>query len=241
MKEQLLSWCLKILIFFAVVFVYTKFGPPLPLFISSVNTTKTDTYQVSGTGKASIQPDSATVNLGVAVTGKTAKDAQDQMNSLINKVVDAIKGLGVENKDIKTENYSVYPIYEESQRISGYSGNTAIIIKVNDISKVNEIIDTATTQGANQVGGANFEVKDRAKAENEARKLAVEDARKKAQETAKMVGFKLGRIINYSEGPLAIPMLERDYLGKGGGGEPTQIEPGSNEVVINVTLSYEIL
>lgn len=232
-------------IFFLILFVYTKVAGPIPFSVSSVNTNKSDTFSVTGTGKVSATPDSASVRAGVTTNGSTAEAAQRSLNTSVNKVSDAIKALGIDAKDIKTENYNVNPNYEYtsgSQKIIGYTANTNLVIKVNDPTKANQVLDTATANGANQVGGVNFETEDSTAAENEARKKAVEDAKKKAEDAARIAGFKLGRIINYSESfngvnpPLPYAAKSEDL----GPGNLTNLEPGSKEIVVNVTLSYEV-
>ena len=152
----------------------------------------------------------------------------------------------MDQKDIQTENYNLNPAYDyitSNQKITGYSASTNLAIKVRQIDKVNTIIDAATSSGANQVSGVQFEVADQEKAENEARQKAVAAAKKKAEQAAKIAGFKLGNVINYAENfngnpapvPYAAGMAD---LKKSA---PTQVEPGSAEIKVTVNLSYQIL
>ncbi len=230
-------------IFFTTLFIYTKLVGPIPFSINSVNTTKTDTFNVTGEGISVTKPDMAVLTVGVTANGQTVKTAQDQMNSNINKVMDAIKKLGISGDDIKTINYSVNPNTDyngANQKITGYSAVTNLTINIKDIEKVNSIIDGATASGANQVGGVNFDVSDKTKPENEARELAVKEAKKKAEDAAKIAGFKLGRIINYSEelpSGRPIPLFAQ---GAAIQEKATQVEPGSSEIKVTVTLSFEI-
>lgn len=236
-----LAW---ILTFFVVLFIYNRFLGPLPFSVTSVSTQKSDTFNVSGEGKVAVAPDIALINVGVAAQAPTVKAAQDQLNANTNKVSKAIKQLGIEEKDIQTSNYNIYPTYDYtsgSQRITGYSANSTLSIKVREIDKGSSVIDAATANGANQVGGIVFEVDDRTKAENEARELAVSQAKEKAENAAKIAGFQLGRIVNYAESfgdfPRPIPLQAQ-----GGEKAPpsTSLEPGSNEITVTVTLSFEI-
>lgn len=231
--------------FFILLFTFTKIFGPIPFAVNSVTTTKSTTFDVTGEGKVTVVPDIASVSVGIRSQGSTVKIAQDQINSVINKVSQAIKDLGVDKKDIQTTNYSIYPDYDysgSSQRIKGYNASTNLSIKVRDTDKVNSVIDTATSNGANEVSGISFEVDDRAKAENEAREKAVAEAKKKAENASKIAGFRLGKIVNYSESfddfPRPLP------LRAAGAAEvedkPTQIEPGTTQVSVTVTLSYEI-
>ncbi|MBI2196657.1 SIMPL domain-containing protein [Candidatus Daviesbacteria bacterium] len=236
-----------ILIFFFLLFAYTKIAGPIPFSVTSVTTTKTDTFNVTGEGFVAAKPDIATLNVGIQAQGSTVKAAQDQINAAINKVAEAIKKLGVEQKDIQTQNYQINPNYDfqgPTQRITGYSASTNLSIKVRKIDLVNQVIDEATANGANLVGSISFDVDDKAKVENEARQKAVETAKKKAENAAKIAGFRLGRLVNYSEnfGGGPEPILLRAMAAPGGGEKPdTSIEPGSSEIKVVVTLSYEIL
>lgn len=230
--------------FFILLFSFTKIFGPIPFSVNSVITTKSTTFDVTGEGKVTASPDIALVTVGIQSNGSTVKQAQDQINSIINKVSDAIKKLGVDPKNIKTTNYNINPTYDytNGQKITGYSASTNLSIKVRQLEKANSVIDTATANGANQIGGISFDVDDKTKLENEARQKAVDEAKKKAQDAAKIAGFKLGRIINYSENSGGInPMpLRAMVVDKAIGGAPTQVEPGSSEIVVSITLSYEI-
>lgn len=236
-----LSW---ILTFFILFFIYTKFFGPIPFSINSVTTTKSDTFNVSGEGKVSVVPDLAIVNVGVRTQGQSIKAAQDKMNSAINNVTDAINGLGIDTKDIQTTNYSINPDYDYTtgpQRIRGYTASSTVQIKIRDTEKINSVLDTSTANGANEVYGISFEVSDKTKAENEAREKAVSDAKKKAEATSKIAGFKLGRLVNYSESPADFPVPFRSLAVSEDVEAPKpQVEVGSTEIIVTVTLSYEI-
>lgn len=237
-----------VVLFFILLFAYTKFAGPIPFSINSVTTAKTDTFSVSGEGKVTLIPDIAVISVGVTAQGSTVTKVQQELNVKINAMSEAIKKLGVDSKDIKTSYYNVSPVYDYSsstQRITGYQANSNLTIKVRKIDNANAVIDAATAQGANEVGGVSFDVDDKTKAENQAREQAVADAKTKADAAAKAAGFKLGRVINYSEGGGASPRPMMYDAAKtmpmaGGSNEPTQVEPGSSELTVNVTLSYEI-
>lgn len=237
-----LTWILS---FFVFLFLYTKLIGPVPFSINSVTTQKATTFDAAGEGKASAKPDIATLNAGITAQASSVKAAQDQINSVINKVSSALKQVGIDQKDIQTSNYNIYPSYDYTggtQRIAGYNANSNLTIKVRSLDNVNKVIDTATANGSNQVSGVSFDIDDKTKLQNEARQRAVDDAKKKAEQAARIAGFKLGRIINYSESfqgaPRPMPLLMGAV--KTTEDVSTQVEPGASEVIINVVLSYEI-
>lgn len=232
-------------VFFALLFVYTKVAGPLPLSVTSVVTQKIDTFSVSGEGKAQVTPDIAVVSLGVQTQGTLVKTVQNDLNTRANAVVTAVKELGIGDSDIQTANYSIYPTYDYksgTQKITGYTADTSITVKIRDFDKVNSVIDEATAKGANTVNGVSFDVSDKTKAEDQARTQAVAEAKKKAEQAARIAGFSLGKIINYTEstgGNQPRPMMAKDAIGLGAE-MATQIEPGSQEVTLTVLLSYQI-
>jgi len=235
-----------IVVFFLCLFAFSKLVGPIPLSLSSVVTQKTDTFTVQGEGKVSLTPDIATVHVGVVAEGATIKRVQDELNSKMNAISTAVKRLGVDAKDIQTSGYNISPEYdyeESTPRIVGYQARSRLTIKVRKLENANGVIDASSANGANQISGISFDVDDKTAAENKARELAVSDAKSKAKAAAKAAGFKLGRVINYSEGGGAGPIpfvMDKMMLETAGDGVPTQVEPGTTELSVTVNLSYEI-
>lgn len=238
-----------VIIFFLSLFAFIKLVGPIPFSVSSITTEKSDFFTVTGQGKVTVTPDIAIVSVGVASQGTSVKLAQKDLNTKMDAITKAVKQLGIDAKDIKTSNYSINPRYDyqsSTQRIIGYDANSSLTIKVRDMDKTNDVVDKATLNGANQVDGISFDVDDRAKSENEARVLAVADAKKKAELAAKTVGFTLGTIVNYSEGvnnggPIPRMMYAKTAMEAGSDQTvPSTIEPGSNEIIIQVSLSYQL-
>lgn len=231
--------------FFILLFSFTKIFGPIPFSVNSITTQKSTTFDVTGEGKVTVKPDIAYVNAGIRAQSQTVKGAQDQINTVINKVSQAVKSFGVNSEDIQTTNYNINPDYDfsgGSQKIRGYSAQTTLSIKVRQIDKINEVIDASTQNGANEISGVSFDVEDKTKAEDKAREKAVSEAKKRAEQASKIAGFKLGRIVNYSEGssPFPEPIPLRAVGIEAVSDKATQVEPGSSEVKITATLSYEI-
>lgn len=245
-----------IILLFLALFVYTKLAGPIPFFINSVTTTKTDLFTADGEGQVTEVPDTATIYIGVTQTSSSVADAKNKTNSAVNKVIADIKALGISGKDIKTTNYSInpnyetgdvvpmmYPIREGGNNITGYTVTQNLEIKVKPTEKVNKVIDTVTKSGANLVGGINFTFSDELseRLENQARKEAVANAKKKAQSLANASGIRLGKIVNVTEDssfPRIMPLMKTDQT-TGDNAEDTQITPGENTVTVNVTIYYE--
>lgn len=244
------DWVIKlgttVILILAAVWAYGKLGPGIP--ITSVVTQKQDLFSVTGEGKVTVVPDTAIVDLGITVNKSTVKEAQSEANTVITNITQSLRDLGIADKDVKTSNYSVYPQYDyqpgSANRIAGYQVNASITVTVREIDKVNQVIDTATSKGANIVGGIQLTVDEKQQKEllQQARALAVAEAKDKANSLAGAAGITLGKVVNVVEaGPPEFPrpMMAKVDVGMGGGGTPTQIQPGSTDITSSVTLFYE--
>lgn len=224
--KNLGEYLLLIIVIWLGVFAYAKFGPGLP--VSSVVTQKTDLFSVSGEGKVTVVPDTATTSIGITVSKSNIKQAQAEANSVINKITDELKKLGVE---IKTQNYYIYPQYNIN-RVENYQVNISLLVTIRDLDKINQVLDIAVANNANNIGGINLTVNEdkQKELEKEARGLAIKQAQEKASELAKLSGMTLGKIVNIQEGQNAIRPI---MLAK------TEIQPGTTDITSSVTLFYE--
>lgn len=200
---------------------------------------------VTGEGKAFTKPDIAIINLGVSSQGFKSQDVVNQNNEKMNKVIKSVKDLGIEDKDIRTTIYNLSPLYDytESGRIfRGYSLEQQIQVKIRNFDKINDVLDRATSSGANTVGGLQFTLEDMEKVKSEARKEAVNQAKNKAKSLFESVGLEMGEIVSINEGYSSIPQP----YGLGGSvsfmekSVSPQIESGQLEVNVTVTLTYRI-
>ncbi len=205
---------------------------------------------VIGEGEVIGVPDIAKIQLGYSVEKKTVAAAQtdntDKMNAVIKKMKDDFK---VDEKDIKTINYSIYAQYDwnkGTQTFRGYEVSQSLEVKLREMEKVSQILDTAGELGLNQIGSLTFEIDDEEALKQEARIKAIEAAKTKAEDLAKVAGVKLGRIISFSESssqvaPVAYRSSYKLAEDAGTGGAAPEIEAGSSEIKIIATVEYEIL
>jgi uncharacterized protein YggE len=230
------------------LYVFAKLFGPIPFSVNSVTTTKTDLFTVSGDGEATAIPDTALTNFGVTKTASTVGQAQNEVNQSVNDIISGLKNLGIQDKKIKTTDYSVSPNYDYSSgrnTITGYVVTQNLQVEITPIEKANQAVDMATKNGANMVGNIQFTVNDDKKIEleNKAREDAISKAKAKAQSIAGASGIRLGRLVNVQENNNSMPRPVAFDLKAGGGSAesqaPTQLQPGENTVNVSVTLSYE--
>lgn len=209
----------------------------------------TYTVSFSGEGKVFAKPDVATVDLSILTEAPTSKDAQDQNNKKSKSLTDFLKGKEIDEKDIKTISYNIYPQYNYPQfsapRITGYQVNQTVQVKVRKLDSVNEILDGVVASGVNQVNSLQFSVDDPEKLRSEAREMAIKDAKEKAEVLEDQLDINIGKIVSFNEdmggypGPIYYDKL-MSAEGIGGGNAAPSIPTGENEIRVNVTLTYQV-
>ena len=146
---------------------------------------------------------------------------------------------------VESQTQMMYPIQIETSqpKITGYQVTQSYQAKVRDSEKVSAVVDGLVTAGANQVNSVYFDFDDREEILAEAREEAIADAKDKARKLESQLGIRLGKIINYFEGGYpGIYSAKGMEMGGGdgyGGGGPI-IPSGENEIVVNVTITYQV-
>ncbi len=171
----------------------------------------------SGQGKVFAKPDIALVSIGVQTKGLKSNDVVTENNTKMNAITKAIKDLGVEEKDIQTTSYNLYPDYDYTEKgrvFRGYSLNQSVNVKIRNFDKIGDILDKATSLGANTVGDLQFTIDDQEKVMAEAREKAIAEAKTKAGNLASAAGLKIVKLVNISEGGSPLP---QPLYGMGGG------------------------
>lgn len=207
--------------------------------------TATNTISFSGEGKVTAKPDIAKIHFSIVTQATTSKEAQNANSPKSKAVTDFLKKQGIEEKDIKTTSYNIYPQYDYPRsglpEIKGYEVKQGLEVKVKNLDKVNTILDGLVSAGANNVNDFEFAVDEPEKLQAEARAKAIADAKNKARDLEKQLGINLGKIISFSENGGGFPVpLYYDLKAEGGrGGGPT-LPTGENEVKVDVTITYQI-
>ena len=218
------------------------------LYTSPVDITKIRTVTMSAEGKVTAKPDTATISFSVVTDGKQAEDVQKQNDQKMTRVIDFLKSKGLKEDSIQTSNYNLYPQYNYSQTgeppvITGYTLNQQVTVKIKDLNAVKDITGGLTGQGVNQIENISYSIDDPDSLRAKAREQAIAKAKDKANDLARNLGVSLGKVVNFSEGqvggPIPYPAAYDKGLGAGGGG-PSPLQPGSQDVLVDVTLTFEL-
>jgi uncharacterized protein len=199
---------------------------------------------VTGEATVSVPPDQAQIDGGVATDAKTARDASDTNNAAMGKVLLALKGAGIEEKDYQTSRLSLQPQYAPNRTgsqspIVGYRASNRVTIRIRDVTKVANMIDLLVGAGANDIGGINFIVSQASKLLDDAREQAIADARRKAQIYAKAAGVTLGEPVSISEEGSGTPMFRARVAG-GMAASAAPVAQGEETLSVTVHVSWAI-
>ena len=240
-------------IFIAAVFILALLvsacGTAIPVASNQAAPAPQRTISVAGTGTAYLTPDIAYLYLGVHTEKLTAAEAVAENNDQTEQVIQALRDFGIAANDIRTTNFSIWPIdkYDPATGVpsgeKSYAVDNTVYVTVRDLETLGDLLDTVVQAGANTVNSIQFDVADRDEALADARAEAVRDAGEKAQELAAAAGVELGELQSVS-----FPNLQNYPIfdGRGGGGAAAEaaavpIQPGqlTFDVTVNVTYAIE--
>jgi len=207
------------------------------------------TLNVTGAGQVSLTPDIAYIYVGVHSENASASDAMTENNSRTQVMIEALKKAGIDEKDIRTTNFSIWqqdkydPLTGQPSGVKVYSVDNTVYVTVRKLDSLGSLLDTLVKAGANNINSIQFDVADKTAAIKQARDAAVQDAKTQAQELAAVAGVTLGEITSVSfYEATSSPVM--DGFGKGGGGgaeaAAVPIQPGQMTLTVTVSMTYEI-
>lgn len=116
---------------------------------------------------------------------------------------EALKALGVEERQVRTESFQVEPqtwVDDGVLYFRGYLCRHVMSVTLKDPAKADPCLDTVLKHGATHVYGVSFDTTQLRKFRDEARKLACKAAREKADLLAGELGAKVKRVLTINEG-----------------------------------------
>ena len=218
------------------------------------------TINIQGEGEVQVKPDLGMFSFSVMAEGKDAKEAQTKSAEKINAIIASMKEGGVDEKDIKSQNYNLAPKFKYENTpcawgqycpqtnpvIDGYEVVQMVEVKVRDLAKAGDLISKAGEKGATNMSNLQFTIDDEKVFKAEAREKAIADAKEKAQALAKDLDVKLVRMTSFYEDQGGMrPMYEGmggDMMAKTQSFDAIapQMPTGENTIKVIVNMSYEV-
>lgn len=258
--QRIMPYALLLLLVLSFFFVVKTMGEIRSYRFIGSDVRPANTIVVTGKGEIFAVPDTATFNVTVTEESLNTAEAQEKVTIKMNSVIDLLKEAGIEEKDIKTVDYNLYPRYEyekgqtqnglvyytNNERVLvGYEVTHTISVKVRDSKKAGEIVGKVGGVKVSNISAISFVSEDDEALMSEARKLAIVDAKAKAKSLSKDLGVRLGRLVEFSDAsnqyyPMAV---REDAYGKGDGdavAPAPELPVGENKIISQVYLTYEI-
>lgn len=213
--------------------------------------------QVQGQARVAVEPDQATVRLGVVTQAPEAADALQENRELVQEVISATIELEIPEEQIQTEVLRLSPVQQQEQpvepqpateaqqgapEITAFEARNVVSVTVDDLDMLGDLLDAAVTAGANVIEGINFEVTDQQALLAEARQQAIADARNAAETYVEPLDAQLGNVLvvrSFGTPGIAFEAAAQDTVARGGAGFPVQ--PGRQFIEATVEVSWEIV
>jgi uncharacterized protein YggE len=212
-----------------------------PSSISSMSS-----IRVTGTSTVTANPDRARVDVGVVTQAPQSQLAVSQNARTFNTVMGSLRKAFGPQAEIKALQFSLTPDYQYhpgggQPTITGYTATNAVRVTIDDLTRIGDVIDTATRAGANRVPSVQFALRDEDSVRTQALREAAIKARAEADALAGALGLKVNRIVAVEEGgPVVVPVRDVMFARAEGPSAATAIQPGSIEVNASVTLTVEV-
>ncbi len=208
---------------------------------------QTNTISVSSTGEVTVLPDVGYISLGIETKNADVKKAEEENSKTMDAIMDALKKFDIEETDIKTIGYNIYPQYEEynDEKPIAYSVNNTVEVTVKKLEDMSDIIDAAVAAGANRTNSVRFDVLDREESYNEALTNAVNNARARAEVLAEASGLKIVGVMTVNENSSSPKNYYADTMSytrseSADGGYAPSISSGDMEISASVYITFEV-
>jgi uncharacterized protein len=232
---------------FFVLFALAACAAPISAPAANVPNELRRTISAQGDGEVFLVPDVAYISIGVESRAPQVNAALNENNAQAERIAETLRELGVEDRDIQTSAFSVYPYQEygpmgEPAEMVYVVSNT-VNITVRNLHAMGEMLDAVVRAGANAIHSVQFDVENKEQAVTEARRLAIANAQQTASELANAAGVELGELVSlnvYSSGS-PTPYFEGKAFG-GLGSAASNVPIAAGQMVIHMVadLAYEI-
>ncbi|EFB40425.1 hypothetical protein pah_c205o074 [Parachlamydia acanthamoebae str. Hall's coccus] len=182
------------------------------------------------------------VRISVVTQDANSEKAVSDNNVKMQKVIEALKGVGLTQDEYKTGQFNIHPRYSD-QTIKGYEVINSLSVSTEKLKLAGDLIAAANRAGVNSIDSIQFTVKDVRAYRAEALQTAAANAMADAQTLAQATGVKLVRVLELNSGSAgeSFPTPRYNILStKSFAGDSTPIEAGNVEIVANVFMIYEI-
>jgi uncharacterized protein YggE len=218
----------------------------LPLAVYAQTDSFVPALTVAGVGEAAKTPDLAEIEAGVTTQAATAAEALTTNNATMQALLSHLETLQLDKKDIQTTAFNLFPAYASTQNnnssptITGYNIENRVHIKIRDLTRLGEILDSLVGKGANVVHSIQFGFADPQALQDQARTAAIADAKRKATLYAEAAGVGLGKVIAIQEESSGMPSPRMPMAKMMAAESAVPIAAGESALSVRVTVSFAL-
>ena len=212
---------------------------------------------VTGQASVTVEPDLALLTIGVETRADTVAQARADAATAMEDIVEAVKDHGLEEEDVQTQSFNIWPeyVYPEigsgeirgnQPVLVGYTVRNTAVIKIRDIAAVGTIIDDVAEAGgdATRIEGIGFSIEDPEPFMAQLREEAVQDAKEKAEHLASLSEVSIGDLTFISEAggaPVARSFTDDAFaFAEAAPAATTPISGGELQLGLSVQAVFEI-
>ena len=197
---------------------------------------------VTGEGTVNVVPDKVLIRARIEHTGKSAVEVKKQNDRVVSEVIKYLQTQGIPSKNFQTEYINLNKDYNYNTKETFYSANQSISIKLEDLSKYEELMSGLLESGLNRIDGIQFQSSQKSTLESEARKKAILDALQKAKEYADALDQEIGKAqsINEMEGGNFPPMYRME-MKSADSAEGQTLAPGEMQITVKVNATFLLI
>ncbi len=203
---------------------------------------------MTGQSEVTLAPDQAWVTVGIEARALKPQDAQKRAAEVMTRIQAQLGALGIPEGSIRTVSFNLNAdwAYANNKRtLRGYIVSNMVQVRVDDITKVADVLDRSIAAGGNQIHGVRWDIKDRNRVERDALRRAVEDAKLRADIAVAAAGGRLGPVIAINAQqfyapppPPMAPCMRGEALETQAASTP--ISAGEIDVRATVTVTFRI-
>jgi len=188
-------------------------------------------------------PDRAFVMVSVETRAKSPREAQRLNAEAMTAVQQRLAQARLPKDAIRTTGYDLQQEFDfvQGRRVAReFVARNGIEVRLDDVARTGEIVDTVVQSGATTVSGIRFDLQDRDGAEREALRLAVADARARAEAAAAGAGRTIDRVLKIEDSRDGVIVPPRPIMTMARAAESaaqTPVEPGTIDIHARVTLT----
>ena len=205
---------------------------------------QTPTVEVVGEGIVYATPDMVNISISIEKEGLDLKNLRQKNGEAVAQVFQLLsKELPMEN--FQTSYVSLYK--DDYNKLNKYCVVQNINIKLEDISKYDNLMNAIFDAGVNRIDGISFGVKNKEKLLQEARVAAIDDARKKALLYAVSLDQNIGKAIKIKEvnshfnDIQPVERMSKMSLGSPANGNDNTLAIGKIAIEAQVNVAFELL